>query len=204
MSAGAIPVPQIIEQSTSKVEIYLSPLRSNQCFPDRSAFVRFSNGRVIVGDISLYPDKRNPFSEGLTAFKMGEKWGACDTSGQVVIKPLFERWFEFSSGLAGVIFEGRYGFIDSSGKWVIKPSFDPDYPYSFVGNVCPVRLNGKNAIIDRTGNFVWALGLLRADPLAGGIYIELNDSTKGFLDDNGALIPNGEPNSRYFKKQKTN
>lgn len=200
----AIPSPQIIELSTSKVEIHLSPLRSNECFPDRSAFVRFSDDRVVVADISLYPDKKNPFSEGLTAFKMSGKWGACDTSGLVVIKPQFDRWFEFSSGLAGVIFEGRYGFIDSGGKWVVKPLFDPDYPHSFVGDVCPVRLNGKNAIIDRAGNFVWPLGLLRADPLAGGIYIELNETTKGFLDDKGSLIPNGEPNSRYFNKQKAN
>jgi hypothetical protein len=74
-----------------------------------------------------------------------------------------------------------------------------DYTRSFIGDACPVRIGGKGAVIDRKGNYLWKPGLVRAENLGGGIYIQTEDRKEGFLNDQGSLIPNGEPNRRYFK-----
>ncbi len=193
-------MPEIIKKAQTTVEVLMrhSP-PTGECFPDPSARVRMIGGVVMLSDLALYPHMTANLSEGLVAFQKGREWGACDKNGKVIIAPQFESQFSFSSGIAGIRRGGKYGFIDKKARWIIEPRFDVDYTWDFVGDVCPVRVGGKNAVVDRKGAYVWAPGLLRAENLGGGIYIQTADGKDGFLNDRGSLIPNGEPNRNYYK-----
>jgi len=193
-------IPAVVANAKTKVEVLMKYTKSTgQCFPDPDTKVRFHSGKVLLTDFKLYKNREPRFSEGLVAFKLEEKWGACDKSGKVVLPAIYESGFTFHEGLAGVERGGKYGFIDKKGKWIIEPKFDSKYTRGFIGNACAVYVAEKGAVIDRKGNYIWKPGLLRSETLAGGIFIQTADNRKGFLDDSGNLIPNGAPNSRYYK-----
>lgn len=193
-------MPDIVAKAETRVEVKMRHLKSTgQCFPDPDAQVRFEGGRVVLEDFKRYENLEPRLSEGLVAFKLNEKWGACDKDGKVVLPAAFETSFEFHEGIAGVRVCNKYGFIDKEGKWVIKPRFDTDYTWNFIGEVCPVYIGGKGAVIDKKGEFVWQPGLLRSEILGGAIFIQTSDGREGFLDDSGKLIPGREPNPRYYK-----
>ena len=197
--ASENPLPPV--ERVQVVARYIIP--TGECFPERCVSVRFEGGRVAVEEVRSYPNREVEISEGVVSFRLGDRWGVCDATGQVVLAPRYEALFRFESGLAGVQYRGKYGFIDHRGEWVIPPQYDCDYTWDFIGQVCAVRINGKNAVIDRTGQFVWAPGLLRAENLAGGVFIKKISGESGFLDDAGRLIPDQKPNSRYFTAAET-
>jgi hypothetical protein len=67
---------------------------------------------------------RLPFSEGLAAVKVGDKYGYSDAAGAVVIEAPYPTTKAFSEGLAfegGVLSLGEWGFIDKTGTLVIGP-----------------------------------------------------------------------------------
>ncbi len=193
-------MPDIVAKAGTRVEVMMRHIKSTgQCFPDPDTQVRFENGRVVLEDFKRYDNLEPGFSEDLVAFKLNEKWGACDKDGKVVLPATFETGFEFHEGLAGVSEGDKYGFIDKEGKWVIKPRFDTDYTWDFIGEVCPVVVGGKCAVIDKKGGYVWQPGLLRSENLGGGIFIQTADGREGFLDDSGKLIPDRESNPRFYK-----
>jgi hypothetical protein len=193
-------MPDIVAKAETTVDVLMRHIKSTgECFPDPDATVRFEDGRVALEDFDKYQNLAPRLSEGIVAFKLNGKWGACDKDGKVVLPAKFDNGFEFHEGLAGASEGDKLGFIDKEGKWVIKPGFDTDYIWEFIGEVCPVYVGKKGAVIDKKGNFVWKPGLLRAEVLAGGISIQTADGKEGFLDDSGKPIPDREPNYRYFK-----
>jgi hypothetical protein len=152
-----------------------------------------------MADFKLYENRKARISDGLVAFNLNGKWGACDKNGKVVLPAKFDSGFEFHEGLAGVNNGDKHGFINKEGEWIIEPRFDTNYTWDFIGDVCAVYVGGKGAVIDKKGNYVWKPGLLRSENLGGGIFIQTADGSEGFLDDSGKLLPNREPNRRYYK-----
>ncbi len=192
-------MPDVIAKAESRVSVGMRHIKSTgNCFPDSDAQVRFEGGRVVLEDFKHYENLEADLSEGLVAFDLHGKWGACDKDGKVVIPAIFESCFEFHQGLAGVSEHDKYGFIDKQGKWVIEPKFDADNTWAFIGDVCPVYVGGKSAVIDKKGEFVWQPGTLKSQVLGGGIFIQTSDGKEGFLDDSGKLIPGGEPNPSTY------
>lgn len=192
-------MPRIVARAGTRVNVRMVHIEStDRCFPDSDTQVRFIGGRVVTEDFKLYKNHQPDLSEGLVAFELNGKWGACDKDGKVILPAKFESAFEFHEGLAGVQEGGKLGFIDKKGRWAIKPRFDADYTRGFIGRVCPVRIDGKRAVIDKTGKYVWKPGLLRSESLGGGVFIQTKDGREGFLDDSGRLIPNQKPNPRYY------
>ncbi len=193
-------MPEIVANAETKVEVLMDYIKSNgECFPDPDTKVRFIEGRVIMADFKLYENRKPRISEGLVAFELGGKWGACDKSGKVILPARFDSGFEFHEGLAGVNKGEKHGFIDKDGEWVIEPRFDTDYPWDFIGEVGAVSVDGKGAVIDKKGRYVWKPELIRSENLGGGIFIQTADGREGFLDDAGKLLPNRKPNRRYYK-----
>lgn len=141
--------------------------------------------------------------DALVLFSEGGKWGAKDPQGRIVIAPQFDRPFRFHEGLAGVYVGDAFGFINPAGQWVIAPMFDADHPSHFIGRVCAVSYQGRLAVINRFGTFVWQPGLRQAANLAGGIYIQTSDGRKGFLNNAGRLLPNDQPNPDYYRNTAT-
>lgn len=195
-------MPELIAKAETKVEVLMRHINSTgECFPDSDAQVRFEGERVVLEDFKRYENLEPRLCDGLVAFNLNEKWGACDQDGKIVLPATFESGFEFHEGLAGVRVGDKFGFIDKAGKWVIKPRFDTEHTWDFVGEVCPVYVGGKGAVIDKKDEFVWQPGLLRSEILGGGIFIQTSDGREGFLDDSGSLIPNREPNQRYCRNR---
>ena len=55
-------------------------------------------------------------SEGLIAVRKDGKWGFCNRSGKIKIKPRWNRVDSFRDGRAKVFDGERWGIIDKSGK----------------------------------------------------------------------------------------
>jgi WG containing repeat/Ankyrin repeat len=192
-------LPDVISNAKTTVEVLMRhAISTGECFPDPDAKARFENGRVVLEDFKRYINIEPRLFEGLVAFQLDGKWGACDKDGKVVIAAKYQSGFEFHEGMAGADEDGKLGFIDKEGKWLIQPRFDTDYRWNFMGDVCPVAVGGKCAVIDKKGAFVWEPGLLRAEILGGGIFIQTDDNREGFLDNSGKLIPNGKPNHHFY------
>ncbi|MGA7159015.1 MAG: WG repeat-containing protein [Acidobacteriaceae bacterium] len=95
------------------------------------------------------------FSEGLSRWKFGSKYGFIDRTGAVVIKPQFDLVMHFSEDLAAVEIDGKWGYIDKTGKLIIEPR-----PFTRVedfhsGLASVVTKDGKWGYIDRSGKYVW-------------------------------------------------
>jgi len=82
--------------------------------------------------------RANEFSDGMAAIQLNDKWGFCDTTGNIVIQPQYYVRSNFREGLAPVSLEVKEngyafnsyfieGFIDKTGKTVIP--FQPNVSF---------------------------------------------------------------------------
>jgi len=93
------------------------------------------------------------FSEGLANVRVNNKYGYINKTGQFIIKPQFRNAFVFSEGLAVVISEDKkYGYINKEGSVAIEPQFDN--AMRFIKGKAIVKIDGKRAIIDRSGKII--------------------------------------------------
>ena len=77
------------------------------------------------------------------------KMGYIDSSGKMIIEPIFWVAYEFSEGLAAARLNGTYGYINTSGQFVIPPQYD--YATAFVDGLAIVYKNGKPFYINKQG-----------------------------------------------------
>lgn len=166
----------------------------------------FHEGRAAVGtgrwdEYQLSRDDSNTW---------GGRWGYIDSSGKLIIKPLYKFADNFSEGRAGVVvnepgykIEATYGFIDRDGLTVILPQFSPRRggPHYFgIGGTTIFRdglarvktLEGFYGFIDKNGAFVVAPKLMEATDFSDGfawaytVNTETGAATKvGWLDTSG-------------------
>lgn len=114
---------------------------------------RFSEGLAAVSVDSEIPynDTTEPMHSGFEHQAEG-KWGYCDTTGRVVIPPMFNRVGRFCEGMARARQEGKWGYIDHCGAWVIRPEYD--WASDFQNGVAKVWLDGHVVFVDRHGRVV--------------------------------------------------
>lgn len=72
-------------------------------------FINKTGKMVIKPQFKPYAHKS--FSEGLVAFKQGDKWGFMNKKGKVTIKPQFENVGNFKEGKCAVKQNGKWGVI---------------------------------------------------------------------------------------------
>ena len=83
----------------------------------------------------------------------GEKYGLADTTGTILIKPIYDKLGYFSNnGLALAMKGGRYGFIDSKGATQIPFIFRNTNGFKY--DLAAVQLNEKWGFINGNGDFV--------------------------------------------------
>jgi len=109
----------------------------NRCVKTFKYASDFSNQRAIVISnqkfnfidtksnyiSNLEFDDAKPFKFGFAPVKIGEKWGAINKNGQIVIEPKFTELWNFNENYARY-FDGKlYGFIDTSGKLAFNSNY---------------------------------------------------------------------------------
>lgn len=129
------------------------------------------------------------FSEGLAAANIKGKWGYIDTTGTVVIKPIYSTAWPFSEGLAEVrTSDGKSGYINNAGKMIVAPiSSMGSNPFS--GGLAGVYIGetskGQWGFIDKTGAMVIEPSFEAAGPFSEGLALVRIGDKYGFIDREG-------------------
>lgn len=95
------------------------------------------------------------FTNGLSRWLFGKKYGFIDRTGKTVIPPKFDLTYGFSEGLAAVQIDKQWGYIDTTGRMVISPrEFRSAKP--FHNGLAEVQTKDwAVGYIDRSGKYVW-------------------------------------------------
>jgi WG containing repeat len=85
-------------------------------------------------------------------YNTGEKYGLADTTGIILIKPIYEKLEYFSkNGLAVAKRDGKFGFINSNGEIIIDFIYNDAKGFKY--DLAPVKINGKWGFINHKGKF---------------------------------------------------
>jgi WG containing repeat len=95
------------------------------------------------------------FTDGLSRWLFGRKYGFIDRIGKTVIPPQFDLTYGFSEGLAAVQIGEKWGYIETTGRMVIAPQeFRNVKP--FHNGLAEVQTRDWSVgYIDRSGKYVW-------------------------------------------------
>ena len=95
------------------------------------------------------------FTDGLSRWLFGKKYGYIDRSGKTVILPQFDLTYGFSEGLAAVQIGKKWGYIDTTGKMVIAPQ-ELWNVKQFHNGLAEVQTKEHSVgYLDRSGKYVW-------------------------------------------------
>ncbi|MEO6132845.1 MAG: WG repeat-containing protein [Saprospiraceae bacterium] len=83
-------------------------------FIDRKGYILKTTGWSASDD----------FSGGLARVKVGDTYGYIDSTGLMIIQPIFTRGWNFNEGICVVEYHEKQGVIDSKGAYILKPEFD--------------------------------------------------------------------------------
>ncbi len=64
------------------------------------------------------------FSNGLARVSVGSVFGYINSSGQIVVQPIYTRGYNFTNGLCVVEFHDKIGVINSNGTGIVKATYD--------------------------------------------------------------------------------
>lgn len=167
-------------------------------------FFRFSDGLACVSVDGRYVSTKLPDFEKPVDICIDGEWGFINTSGNFVIKPLYQAANNFSDGLAPVKLKGKYGYIDLTGNFIIPPQYDSANRFS--EGLAFVRKKDINGFINKKGEFAIKLDKQQTssrfvDRLA--IVQEFTDKEIkfGVIDKNGKfVIPLDSKGLSYFKE----
>ncbi len=166
-----------------KGEVILSP-KYDDIFDD------FTNGYY-------YPFLRSPGApcdttpdvDGEAPIAVGT-YGIIDTTGKIIIEPIFDELPVFGDGMFRIKKGNKYGYADKNGNIIIQPTFTYAVAFS-EGKAIVSPREGKASIIDKTGK------ILVDDLGAGsGMYRFFNglarcrsiDGEYGYLDETGKRV----------------
>lgn len=85
-------------------------------------------------------------------FKAEEKFGLADTSGQMLIAPIYDYIWYFSEGVAPVRQKDSWGFVFPDGKIATPLNFEK--VNNFKNGLAAAKLNGKWGFLDLSGQWV--------------------------------------------------
>jgi hypothetical protein len=95
------------------------------------------------------------FTDGLSRWLFGKKYGFIDRNGKTVIPPQFDLTYGFSEGLAVVQIDKKWGYVDTTGKMMIAPR-ELWNAKPFHNGLAEVQTkDGSVGYINRSGKYVW-------------------------------------------------
>jgi hypothetical protein len=113
-------------------------------------------GKVTLFGDTIMPMKYSSFGyvqKDKFWFKEKNKFGIADTTGKILIEPIYEDLTYFcDNGLAKAKKNGYYGFIDENGEVVIDFKFKDVHGFKY--GLAAAKLDDKWGFIDKKGEFV--------------------------------------------------
>ncbi|HTL81768.1 MAG TPA: WG repeat-containing protein [Bacteroidia bacterium] len=112
------------------------------------------------------------FNEGMAMFFKYGKYGFMDTTGKIIVSPVYASAMDFQNGLAAVCNNSKWGFIDKTGKEVIPIRFTSVSSFNKDGlSVCGIYANKEDM-----------------GPPEDGMEYEQDETFYGFLGKNGKWV----------------
>ncbi len=130
-------------------------------------------------------------SKTLDRVRIGDKWGFADSTGKMVIDPIFDLTWGFSEGsegLAAVKVRDKWGYINPESEIVIKLQFDE--AWSFSEGLARVKIGRKWGYIDQTGEMVIKPQFDYAQSFSKGLAMVQNEGYWRYIDKSGQYIKN--------------
>jgi hypothetical protein len=148
------------------------------------------------------------FSEGLGGIYKNDKYGFIDSTGKIIVAPVYDEALPFSQGLAAVRFGNKWGFIDKTGKEVIPLKYQAASSFTkeglaMVGNEPVVsdpslsdvemEYESDNEIyygyIDKTGKWIIKPQFSYAEDFSEGLAgAALDYGDRGYIDKTGKFV----------------
>ena len=126
-------------------------------------------------NISLFP------------IEVNDRIGYIDSSGSIVIEPVFRRAGLFSNGLAVAREDGQYGYINKTGEFVIQPQFD--IAEDFHEGIAAVYINHKLFFIDTLGKKLFNFNCKYTSGFFDGrAIIQISNGNQGLINKQGKLL----------------
>ncbi|MCW5822839.1 MAG: WG repeat-containing protein [Cyanobacteria bacterium TGS_CYA1] len=157
---------------------------------DKIGFIDLQGNQVIPAKFS----DADSFRNGIAVVAVGESRKAINTKGEFVNPPAPHSDFwdgPLKDGLVRITKEEKcdrkYGFSDKSGKVIIKPIYDQ--VGIFENDLCPVQVDGKFGVIDKTSKIVIPIKYMHLAQSFSEKRIAFYEKSRcGILDDTGKVI----------------
>lgn len=150
------------------------------------------------------------FSEGMGAIRYSNKYGFVDTTGKIIIAPVYDYVTPFSQGLAAVRHGDLWGYVDKTGKEVIPLKFGTAEPFASNGTAVVSTTAMRSQVpseevdmvyeessqqyfgyIDRNGNWVIKPQFTSASNFVEGLAVAAVDyKGRGYIDKTGKFVIN--------------
>lgn len=124
-----------------------------------------------------------------------EKWGFLDSTGAVIIKPIYDDVRDMITSLTAANYKGRWGFINLSGKKVIDFKFKQVHDFDSELESCIVQtFSNQWLLINQKGQVIDSLNYDNYKSAKEGFYPVASGSSWGLIDIKGKEIikPNYE------------
>jgi hypothetical protein len=164
------------------------------CFPQSFVPASFIDGKIAVSEIEKTTTRKPWESEGLIVFMFNEKCGYCDANGTIIIPPVHDSRNPFSQGLCSVINDKKFYYIDKTGHTVAGPF---EFAHDFSDGVGAVKFNNLWGFVDAEGKWVMPPTFERIDLCVGGYEGYAANGEKGFVNNRGVFIKDGELGHYY-------
>lgn len=167
---------------------------------DDGAVIIDRNGKILTASPFFWIHR---FSEGLASVRIAKPgvvgtpgsvgpelqlFGFIDTTGRIVVEPIYRSSLHFQDGLAGMsIQQGGWGFVDARGRVVIDFTFAEVTSFSDGVATVKDRASKKWGVIDKLGRPLRPFNLIWASPFANGFAIARSENGIGLLGPDGAL-----------------
>lgn len=122
----------------------------------------------------------------LFPIEIGKKYGYINYSGDLIIKPRFDRAYEFSEGLASVKINDECAYINEKGRIVSR--IDADFADSYSEGLAFFLKNQLYGYIDLKGNIVIPAKFQYADPFSGSFACVSLDGKDFYINHDGENV----------------